>query len=149
MGMRIAQFMGQWRRRPHIAGEAHEIDPGQILQVHEERRHRHSQDLRAYPAGAAPGATPERGRSAERAVDQAPAERIGVNQLRLQGRGEYNLDQNNDAQRARQRWPAPAEFARMSSSMKLTTIAILRAQMSSRRAVEAAASAKRPDEDDS
>jgi len=37
----------------------------------------------------------------------------------------------------------------MSSSMKLATIAILRAQMSSRKAVEAAAVGKRLQEDDS
>jgi hypothetical protein len=37
----------------------------------------------------------------------------------------------------------------MSWSMKLTVIAILRAQMSSRKAVAVAASAKRPLEDDS
>ena len=67
----------------------------------------------------------------------------------MQGRGENNLDQNNDAQHARPRWPAPAEFARMSSSMKLTTIAILRAQMSSRKTVEAAARAQRLDKEDS
>jgi hypothetical protein len=55
------------------------------------------------------------------------------------------LDRNNDAPRAGPRRPAPAEFARMSSSMKLAVIAILRAQMTSRKAVEAAA--KRPYDD--
>ncbi len=54
------------------------------------------------------------------------------------------MDQNNETQRTRARWPAPAEFARMSWSMKLTVIAILRAQMSSRKAVAVGASDRRP-----
>ena len=57
------------------------------------------------------------------------------------------MEENNDPQRTRPR-PTAAEFARMSSSMKLTVITILRAQMSSRKAVEAAASIRRSDEDD-
>ena len=67
----------------------------------------------------------------------------------MQGRGECNLDNNSEAQRERPRWPAPAEFARMSSSMKLTVIAILRAQISARKAVAMATSTKPPQADDS
>ena len=57
------------------------------------------------------------------------------------------MEGNNDPQRTGPR-PTPAEFARMSSSMKLTVITILRAQMSSRKAVEAEATARRLLEDD-
>jgi len=53
------------------------------------------------------------------------------------------LDQNENAPRAGPRGFTAAEFARMSSSMKLTVLAILRAQMSARKAVAAAAGAKR------
>lgn len=50
---------------------------------------------------------------------------------------------NNDSKPLGHRQFTAAEFARLSSSMQLTLLAIRRAQLSSRKAVDAAADGKR------